>query len=61
MAALSVSISTSSLPRVTSSPSRLSQRRIVPSSIVSDSRGITISAISVRPAAGARGLGPERA
>ena len=46
IAALSVSISTSSEPRATCSPSRASQRRIVPSSIVSDRRGITMSPIS---------------
>src|ERR1700733_6375591 len=44
MLALSVSISTSSCPRATWSPSATSQRRIVPCSIESDSRGITISA-----------------
>src|SRR3954468_979561 len=43
MVALSVSISTSSSPRATSSPSALSQRMIVPSSIESDRRGMTIS------------------
>src|SRR3954447_19002629 len=45
MLALSVSISTSSSPRFTSSPSDLSHLRIVPSSIESDSRGIATSAM----------------
>ena len=44
MLALSVSISTSSAPRSTCSPSAISQRRIVPCSIVSESRGMTTSA-----------------
>src|SRR2546423_15412366 len=44
MLALSVSISTISWPRSTSSPSDTSYLRIVPSSIESDSRGITTSA-----------------
>src|ERR1700722_4405587 len=44
MLALSVSISTSSAPRSTCSPSAISQRRIVPCSIVSERRGMTISA-----------------
>src|SRR5688500_17558454 len=43
MVALSVSISASSSPRRTSSPSALSQRRIVPSSMESDSRGMVTS------------------
>src|ERR1700729_616808 len=55
MAALSVSISTSSSPRWTCSPSRLSQRKIVPSSIVSDRRGITTSLIA-RPPRSSRDL-----
>src|ERR1044071_5140710 len=46
MLALSVSISTSSSPRETSSPSDLSHFRIVPSSIESDKRGIATSAMS---------------
>src|SRR3954470_878992 len=45
MFALSVSISTSSSPRFTSSPSALSHLRIVPSSIESDRRGIATSAM----------------
>src|SRR5215211_3833769 len=45
MLALSVSISTSSSPRLTSSPSDLSHLRIVPSSIESDRRGIATSAM----------------
>src|SRR4051812_19525614 len=45
MLALSVSISTSSSPRFTSSPSDLSHLRIVPSSIESDRRGIATSAM----------------
>src|SRR4051812_23575812 len=43
MLALSVSISTSSSPLATSSPSDLSHLRIVPSSIESDRRGIATS------------------
>src|SRR4051812_46671206 len=43
MLALSVSISTSSSPLDTSSPSDLSHLRIVPSSIESDRRGIATS------------------
>src|SRR3954467_14692403 len=43
MFALSVSISTSSSPLATSSPSDLSHLRIVPSSIESDRRGIATS------------------
>src|SRR3954451_24271620 len=46
MLALSVSISTSSSPRFTSSPSDLSHLRIVPSSIESDRRGIATSAMA---------------
>src|SRR3954462_14037928 len=45
MLALSVSISTSSSPRLTSSPSDFSHFRIVPSSIESDRRGIATSAM----------------
>src|SRR3954464_15310722 len=45
MLALSVSISTSSSPLDTSSPSDLSHFRIVPSSIESDRRGIETSAM----------------
>ena len=45
MLALSVSISTSSSPRLTSSPSDFSHLRIVPSSIESDRRGIATSAM----------------
>src|SRR3712207_6686509 len=45
MLALSVSISTSSSPLETSSPSDFSHLRIVPSSIESESRGIATSAI----------------
>ena len=44
MLALSVSISTSSSPRLTSSPTDFSQRRIVPSSIESERRGMVTSA-----------------
>src|SRR4051794_13651736 len=44
MFALSVSISTSSSPTDTSSPTDLSHRRTVPSSMESESRGMTISA-----------------
>src|SRR5215218_2853781 len=47
MLALSVSISTSSSPRLTSSPSDFSHFRIVPSSIESDRRGIATSAMPV--------------
>src|SRR5206468_7477094 len=43
MLALSVSISTISWPRLTSSPSPTSHFRIVPSSIESESRGMTTS------------------
>src|SRR5208283_2274570 len=43
MSALSVSTSASASPRATLSPERLSQRRILPSSIVSESLGIVIS------------------
>src|SRR3954452_15095689 len=46
MLALSVSISTSSSPRVTSSPSDFSHFRIVPSSMESDSRGIATSGMA---------------
>src|SRR5690349_1220003 len=46
MLALSVSISTSSSPLETSSPSDLSHLRIVPSSIESDRRGIATSAMA---------------
>src|SRR6266480_891250 len=46
MLALSVSISTSSSPRLTSSPSDFSHLRIVPSSMESDRRGIETSAIA---------------
>ena len=45
MLALSVSISTSSSPRLTSSPSDFSHLRIVPSSIESERRGIATSAM----------------
>ena len=45
--ALSVSISASGSPRATASPSAFSHFRIVPSSIESDSRGMTISVIGV--------------
>src|SRR5919112_4003465 len=45
MFALSVSISTSSSPRLTSSPSAFSHLRIVPSSMESDRRGIETSAM----------------
>src|ERR1700759_4697539 len=48
MLALSVSISTSSSPLETSSPSDLSHLRIVPSSIESDRRGITTPAMPRR-------------
>src|SRR5690242_7002007 len=46
MLALSVSISTSSSPSLTSSPSDLSHLRIVPSSIESERRGIATSAMA---------------
>src|SRR5918994_7954891 len=46
MLALSGSISTSSSPRLTSSPSDFSHLRIVPSSIESDSRGVETSAMA---------------
>src|SRR5688500_1452131 len=46
MFALSVSISTSSSPRLTSSPSDFSHLRIVPSSIESDRRGMETSAMA---------------
>src|SRR4051812_42209741 len=46
MLALSVSISTSSSPSDTSSPSDLSHFRIVPSSMESDRRGIATSAMN---------------
>src|SRR4051794_31486138 len=46
MLALSVSISTSSSPSLTSSPSDFSHLRIVPSSIESDRRGIATPAIA---------------
>src|SRR3954447_7121530 len=52
MLALSVSISTSSSPRDTSSPSDLSHLRIVPSSIESDRRGIATSAMAERYTSG---------
>src|SRR5215218_2953798 len=45
MLALSVSISTSSSPRLTSSPSDFSHLRIVPSSMESERRGIATSAM----------------
>src|ERR1700742_1592266 len=51
MFALSVSISTSSSPTATSSPSDLSHFRIVPSSMESDRRGIATSAMPARMAA----------
>src|SRR5438309_2676760 len=47
MLALSLSISTSGSPFLTSSPSFFSQRRILPVSIESDRRGIWTFAISV--------------
>src|SRR3979411_899344 len=47
MLALSLSISTSGSPFLTSSPSFLSQRRILPVSIESDSRGICTSAMGL--------------
>src|SRR3954453_17093537 len=55
MLALSVSISTSSSPRDTSSPSDLSHLRIVPSSIESDRRGIATSAMAERYTSGRGG------
>src|SRR5918992_4820611 len=59
MLALSVSISTSSSPRETSSPSDFSHFRIVPSSIESDRRGIATSGIvaAYRSGDGRRPLG----
>ena len=48
MFALSVSISTSSSPFDTSSPSDLSHLRIVPSSIESDRRGIETSGMAAK-------------
>src|SRR5262245_22265502 len=50
MVALSVSISTSSSPLATSSPSDFSHFRIVPSSIESDRRGMTTSAMDANVA-----------
>ena len=47
--ALSVSTSASGSPFETGSPSCLSQRTIVPSSIESDNRGITTSGIAAHP------------
>src|ERR671934_640726 len=52
MLALSVSISTSSSPRDTSSPSDLSHLRIVPSSIESERRGIATSGMAERYTSG---------
>src|SRR5882672_598369 len=49
MFALSVSISTSSSPTATSSPTCFSQVRIVPSSIESERRGMTSSGIGSGP------------
>src|SRR6185312_4296733 len=64
MFALSVSISTISSPTPISSPTFRIQARIVPSSIESDKRGITMSAISgpscVTPRAGGAGAGVPR-
>src|SRR3954465_4568144 len=54
MLALSVSISTSSSPCLTSSPSDLSHLRIVPSSMESDRRGIATSAMAERYTSGRR-------
>ena len=54
MFALSVSISTSSSPTATSSPTCFSHCRIVPSSIESESRGITTSATQIDPSRVAR-------
>src|SRR5919202_2180712 len=60
MLALSVSISTSSSPRDTSSPSDLSHLRIVPSSMESDRRGIATSAMGERYTSGrGRNLQPS--
>ena len=55
MFALSVSISTSSSPTATSSPTDFSHFSTVPSSIESERRGITMSAISA-PLRGSRAL-----
>ena len=52
--ALSVSISTRSSPASTVSPSCFSHRRIVPSSIESDSLGIVMSVMGLPPAGRAR-------
>ena len=67
MLALSVSISTSSSPRSTESPSDLSHFRIVPSSMESDRRGIATSAMPgrvygtrSRPRSGGRAVGQRR-
>src|SRR5579864_3465624 len=49
MSALSVSTSAIASPRAILSPGCLSQRRILPSSIVSESLGIVISFMMVRP------------
>ena len=49
MFALSVSISTSSSPTATSSPTDFIHCRIVPSSIESESRGMTMSAHQLEP------------
>src|SRR4051795_5521062 len=54
MVALSVSISTSSSPWATSSPSDLSHLRIVPSSIESDRRGMATSGMSAMLSLGRR-------
>src|SRR3954453_22698425 len=63
MLALSVSISTSSSPFLTSSPSDFSHLRIVPSSIESDRRGMATSGMAPEELSGggARGgAGPAR-
>ena len=58
MLALSVSISTSSSPFSTSSPSDFSHLRIVPSSMESDRRGIATSAMPGSVYRAARGTQP---
>ena len=61
MFALSVSISTSSSPSAISSPTCFSHCRIVPSSMESDSRGMTTSGIGHQPRAGPHQVAPSSA
>src|ERR1700750_1731693 len=60
MLALSVSISTSSSPLETASPSDFSHLRIVPSSIESERRGIATSAMAEGCQRSGRGHGDGR-